>query len=68
MKIENFETGAPLDPNLETIYLSPKENIKNKNHVRVLVKELAESSQSNLKKNLENNSFNSHMLLYISPN
>ena len=30
MKIENFETGAPLDPNLKTIYLSPKENIKNK--------------------------------------
>jgi predicted ester cyclase len=54
MKIENFETGASIDPNLETIYLSPKENIKNKNHVRVLVKEIAESSKNKLKKNLEN--------------
>ena len=54
MKIENFETGAPLDPNLKTIYLSPKENIKNKNHVRSLVKKIVESSKSNLKRNLEN--------------
>ena len=54
MKIENFETGTSLDPNLETIYLSPTENIKNKNHVRVLVKKITESSKSNLKKNLEN--------------
>ena len=54
MKIENFETGTPLDPNLETIYLSPKENIKNKNHVRELVKEITESSKNNLRKKLEN--------------
>ena len=54
MKIENFETGTPLDPNLKTIYLSPKENIKNKNHIRTLVKEIAESSKDNLKKNLTN--------------
>ena len=54
MKIENFETGSPLDPNLETLYLSPKENIKNKNHVRTLLKLIAESSKGNLKKNLNN--------------
>jgi hypothetical protein len=54
MKIENFETGAPLDPSLKTIYLSPKENIKNKKHVRALIKEIVESSKSNLKRNLEN--------------
>lgn len=54
MKIKNFETGVPLDPNLETIYLNPEENIKNKNYIRKLLKEIAESSISNLKKSLNN--------------
>ena len=54
MKIENFETGVQLDPNLETIHFSPKENIKNKKHVRLLLKKIAESSKDNLRKNLDN--------------
>jgi len=44
MKIENFKTGIPLNPNLESIILDPKDNIKNKKHVRKLLKNIAESS------------------------
>ena len=52
MKIENFITGIPSDPNLESIILDPKDNIKNKSHVRRLLKNIAESSLNNLKENL----------------
>ena len=53
MKIENFTTGIPLDPNLESIVLDPKDNIKNKKHVRKLLKNIVESSLDNLKKNIK---------------
>ena len=44
MKIENFNTGIPSDPNLRPIYLDPKDNIKNKKHVREILKNITESS------------------------
>ena len=36
MKIENFKTRVVSDPNLKSINLDPKENIKNKKHIRKL--------------------------------
>ena len=54
MKIENFNTGIPSDPNLRPIYLNTKDNIKNKKHVRGLLKNITESSLTTLKKNLNN--------------
>ena len=54
MNIKNFETGISVDPNLKPIYLSPNDNIKNKKHVREILKNITESSLTALKKNLNN--------------
>ena len=54
MEIENFTTSIKADPNLHSINLDPKENIKNKEYIRKLLKNIAESSQESLKQNLEN--------------
>ena len=54
MKIENFDTRAPVDPNLKSIHLDAKNNIENKKYVRGLLKKIAESSKSTLKDNLHN--------------
>ena len=54
MKIENFKTGDPPNPNLKSINLDPKDNIKNKKYVRRLLKNIAESSPDNLQENLKN--------------
>ena len=53
MKIENFTTGIKVGPKLQPIKLDPKDNIKNKKHIRDLLKNIAESSLDSLKKNLE---------------
>ena len=44
MKIEDFKTGVASDPNLKPVNLDPKENIKNKKHIRKLLKNITESS------------------------
>ena len=54
MKIENFETGTPIDPSIKPLYLDPKDNIKNKKNVRELCKQIAESSKDTIKHNLSN--------------
>jgi len=53
MQIENFKTGIKTDPSLQPIKLDPGDNIKNKKHVRNLLKDLAESSLDSLKENLK---------------
>ena len=54
MKIENFKTSVASDPNLKSINLDPKENIKNKKHIRKLLKNIAESSIDSIQNNLRN--------------
>ena len=54
MKIENFKTGVPIDPNVKPIDLDPKDNINNKKHVRRLLKNIVESSPNTLQENLNN--------------
>ena len=54
MKIENFTTGVPLDPNLENLYiLIQKIILKIKNMFVKILKNIAESSLSNYKENLK---------------
>ena len=47
-EIENFSTGIPMDSNTKLIELDPKENIKNKKKIRLLLKKIAESSLDDL--------------------
>ena len=54
MKIEDFKTGVASDPNLKPFNLDPKENIKNKKHIRKLLKNIAESSIDSIQNNLRN--------------
>jgi len=54
MKIEDFKTGVASDPNLKPVNLDPKENIKNKKHIRKLLKNIAESSIDSIQNNLRN--------------
>ena len=54
MKIEEFQTSVPFNPNLKPINLDPKENIKNKKHIRKLLKNIAESSIDSIQNNLRN--------------
>ena len=54
MKIENIKTRVASDPNLKSINLDPKENIKNKKHIRKLLKNIAESSIDSIQNNLRN--------------
>ena len=52
MKKENFKTSVTSDPNLKPINLDSKENIKNKKHIRKLLKNIAESSINTIQNNL----------------
>ena len=52
MKIENFKTSVASDPNLKPVNLNPKENIRNKKHIRKLLKNIAESSIDSIQNNL----------------
>ena len=54
MKIEDFQTSVVSAPDLKSINLDPKENIKNKKHIRKLLKNIAESSFDSIQKNLSN--------------
>ena len=54
LKIENFQTSVTSDPNLKPVNLDPKENIKNKKHIRKLLKNIAESSIDSIQTNLRN--------------
>ena len=53
MKIENFTTGISSNPNLKPMSLDPKKNIKNKQYVRELLKNIAESSLDSIQANLK---------------
>ena len=54
MKIEDFQTSIKSVPDLKPINLDPKENIKNKKHIRKLLKNIAESSIDSVQNNLRN--------------
>ena len=54
MKIEEFKTSVASDLNLKSINLDSKENIKNKKHIRKLLKNIAESSIDSIQNNLRN--------------
>ena len=40
MKIQDFQTSETSAPDLKSINLDPKENIKNKKHIRKLLKNM----------------------------
>ena len=54
MKIEDFQTSVESAPDLKLISLDPKVNIKNKKHIRKLLKNIAESSVNSIQNNLRN--------------
>ena len=54
MKIEDFQTSVASAQDLKSINLDPKENIKNKRHIRKLLKNIAESSINSIQNNLRN--------------
>ena len=54
MKIEDFQTSMKSAPDLKSINLDPKENIKNKKHISRLLKNIAEASIDSIQNNLKN--------------
>ena len=54
VKIENFNTGAKVNPNVKNINLDPSENIKNKKKIKQLLKNIVESNNKDLEKNINN--------------
>ena len=54
VKIENFNTGPKVNPDVVNINLDPFENIKNKKKIKQLLKNIVESDSKDLEKNISN--------------
>jgi len=54
MKIQNFKTSVISASALKAVNLHPKENIKNKQHIKKLLKNIAESTIDSIQNNLQN--------------